>query len=110
MIERSGLAPQQSTTPLFLVFDSTIPSCETIPLGSPQPIRGCVGPRLLEYLGRLLQTPGHVTEAMFLNRNAESLAIDGTLGDDVKYIPSATITTRTHLKNTCDGILLEPQS
>jgi hypothetical protein len=95
---RGVVRPQSPLTAFSLIIDSTIASCEANPLGSPQPIRGCIGSHLLEYFGRLPQASGHVTEVTFMHRNAQSLAIRGGLGDDVVYIPSATITTATDLR------------
>ena len=75
----------------FLVFDSTIASCEP---GAVFGLRACIDAATLDELDSLPPLFGLVfVKGWFRERNAKSLPIAGTIGDDVIYIP-ATVETR----------------
>jgi hypothetical protein len=82
----------------ILVFDSTIPLCEIDPAVEPPGARGCLGKQLVEHLRRLPAVSGPLSEASFVSRNARSMVIGGTLGDDVVFVPSGAVRTFQHLQ------------
>lgn len=85
------------TTASFLVVDSTTAWCQSDkPTPHPE-IRGCIGSQVLQHLRRLPQMSGPVPASVFSTRNARSLPIGGTLGDDVVFMPSDTVKTPSAL-------------
>ena len=86
-------APTSRPDPRFLVFDSTIASCEHDPIVDRPTARGCISTSSFDYLDRVPQMSGLLSRTVFLERNAKSLPIAGTIGEDVVYIPSSIVTT-----------------
>jgi hypothetical protein len=87
--------PALPTGALFLVFDSTVPACAPGGLSPGNWILGCFDVRE-DSLQRLLDEfacnrDGRTAGAMLARRNERSLAIRGSLGEDVVVVSSDTI-------------------
>ena len=87
------------TTASFLVVDSTTAWCESDKPTRPPEIRECIEREVLRYLSRLPQMSGPVSASVFSTRNARSLPIGGTIGDDVVFMPSATLKTHSGVQS-----------
>jgi hypothetical protein len=85
--------PAAPTGALFLVLDSTVPSCSPEALGLGNPILGCFDvnreQRLLDEFA--CDQDGRTAGAMLARRNGRSLAIRGSLGDNVVLVSADTV-------------------
>ena len=85
--------PVAPTGALFLVLDSTVPSCSPEALGLGNPILGCFDvhkeQRLLDELA--CDQDGRTAGAMLARRNGRSLAIRGSLGENVVLVSADAV-------------------
>jgi hypothetical protein len=102
------LGSTQTASRRSLVFDTTISYCGIDPIVERPAVRGCLGAPLLRYFRTLPRVSGPVSEALFRRRNARSRPIGGALGDDVDFIPSATVVTSLELDTFLRGRAWSP--
>jgi hypothetical protein len=85
--------PPAPTGAVFLVLDSTVPSCSPEALGLGNPILGCFDvhkeQRLIDELA--CEEDGRSAGTMLARRNGRSLAIRGSLGENVVLVSAATV-------------------
>ena len=87
--------PAVPTDALFLVLDSTVPSCSPEVMGLGNPILSCFDVRktplqqLLEEFA--CEQDGRTAGAMLARRNGSTLAIRGSLGKDVVSVSADTV-------------------
>jgi hypothetical protein len=92
---RPPLDPSIPTGGVFLVLDTTVPSCpRERPIGNR--IVGCFDVRYYEVLLQRLAC-GQRSDAKLAQRNRSSLVIHGHLGKDVLLVPSSSMTNWAEL-------------
>jgi hypothetical protein len=94
-LSATGLESPDPSTPrlTFLVFDSTVEICQSeLPR-----LTICIPRQEMNRLEELMPGSRRLVETLFMRRNAAPMSIRGKLGDDVVYIPTATVDTPAQL-------------